>query len=1357
MSPSLAKAESSDEIIWPTQVQRRLPGGLCVGVDKSVWLVRSVPMGPVIDANSEQDALNAAIPLYSALGEIAEITRVGPVKRRRTAKGGYREVQILLVNIPRAFQPPRDHPNYAYMKDQFGSQIVLDRVLMLAIRLNDKLADFKGSGARIKEGFAGAIDRVAETIVSGQSPLSAYEQDRVIVSSALARAGLTVPTNEEFRVAEYWWTLGDYPDVPAASCADHMHFFDSPVAARAAANAGLDDCKKWPSTGSHTVTFASAAEFNLPFVPPVSGEAQWAAQLMNASALAISIRGRVEPGEVTMGELKRQSKRYMDDMVERANNNKATDITQEEMQADLSSLRDRYSGIGAPPVLTEASVLVAFDGYRDINNTRITPVVGLRAMSYRNERALSETMLCSPIRANPYLHDLPAEMIACSGIVSRTAVGDKGGLLLGFTELDRQPAWLDTMETGRLSLPPTMICAGGSGSGKTQLLLHMATQIARSGRPCVIFDPKALALDTVVPTPTGSTTMGELAVGDTVFGRDGAPCRVTSKSQVFEHPDLFAVHFSDGQVLHADGAHRWIVSTFQDRAADSRGQKFFTSNECRHAITVIDNLTNVSTDARLRTVTEVVNLIDNAGLDMGLSMQRVGQIVRSNGVAPVNTGKPARWDTQSVLKALRLHFEVEQERPGPGLTVTTTAQMHADGPRRDRASTRFAVPVANAIEGVEVNLGVPPYLLGVWLGDGSTNHKAITSGEVDLNDMVANLREEWSGSVDVAHDHDRTWRIDLNRNREMCLYGHSDYRARKRGGTDAESIYCATCARSGIVASDREVVNPSLHHLIKRVGVLGDKHIPLEYLRASVSQRLALLQGLMDTDGTVKRRGDLRLTLCNQQLANDALELIRSLGFKATFWSGPARITEPDPDNPGAKRSRVVGVEYVTTFRTSVPVFRLPRKLKAQPKTDSKRSRLNYITAIVPIESRPAQCIVVDSPDHSYLAGQFVVTHNSDSDHSPTVLGAGGIVRSLDDLVSADGAFDPIRFTIHDPRKIYDGLALASSTLSSINPWGSRREDYETDLRVSLSYGVDHGARCTGQALQIARDAGICPPEIADPVLKLARSDAMFRACVGLDPDADFDLRFEGLVLVKVGGANLELPDLDSKGSPSQGQRIGAALVRLIIFGSAAAVASRGGGAVCLDEAWIFLQSGLSELSRLARLARSQDVMPILFTQKITDALGADFEQHISRGLLLHMDSAAEARAACELFQMEPSEERISRFLARAERTAAGGTSENWDSFQALLGADGKAIRGAVGIYSDVRRRNVPVEIKLNDGFLRLSSTRPEDLRARDEAAQRASGQSATDMVKHPSGTVSTTPLPQASPGRPLPPLPPTR
>lgn len=87
--------------------------------------------------------------------------------------------------------------------------------------------------------------------------------------------------------------------------------------------------------------------------------------------------------------------------------------------------------------------------------------------------------------------------------------------------------------------------------------LHAGQMIIVAARPGV---GKALALDTPLPTPTGWTTMGDVAVGDELLGADGKPTRVVAATDVMLGRPCYEVEFSDGTVIVADAAHQWPTS-----------------------------------------------------------------------------------------------------------------------------------------------------------------------------------------------------------------------------------------------------------------------------------------------------------------------------------------------------------------------------------------------------------------------------------------------------------------------------------------------------------------------------------------------------------------------------------------------------------------------------------------------------------------------------------------------------------------------------------------------------------------------------------------------------------------------------
>jgi recombination protein RecA len=197
----------------------------------------------------------------------------------------------------------------------------------------------------------------------------------------------------------------------------------------------------------------------------------------------------------------------------------------------------------------------------------------------------------------------------------------------------------------------------------------------------------------------------------------------------------------------------------------------------------------------------------------------------------------------------------------------------------------------------------------------------------------------------------------------------------------------------------------SLPAQLRELGVLGDKHIPESYLHGSVAQRLALLQGLMDTDGTVSATGAevgrgagaarCEFSVVSKRLASDVHELLLGLGIKATLHEGPALL-----------KGRVVGTRYRLGFQTNLPVFRLPRKAARLIPLRTRRATLRYITTVEPVPSVPVRCIQVDHPSHTYLAGrECVPTHNTTValHAAASAQKAGGIAAFID----AEHALDP--------------------------------------------------------------------------------------------------------------------------------------------------------------------------------------------------------------------------------------------------------------------------------------------------------------------------------------------------------------
>jgi hypothetical protein len=908
---------------------------------------------------------------------------------------------------------------------------------------------------------------------------------------------------------------------------------------------------------------------------------------------------------------------------------------------------------------------------------------------------MSETWPCSNIRANPHLHDLPSQTIALSALPSISRVGDGDGAMLGLTETDRQPAYVSPDAAARTDGLPLMLIAGATGSGKR------------------------LSIDTQVPTPTGWTTVGEIKVGDQVFGRDGKPTTVLYLSDVEQKPDLFEVRLSDGQVIKADRDHQWIVETFADRHAHNHPRAVDFRRRWDHAQTDIAKLETAASAHGPDDESTVQQLWDIAGEILGDDcpwgtwfgvIQALDFVDAPHRHATRSElglkggGRPLRvYSTAIGLKALAARMRQtwgDERMSTSGERRMTTGEM-LDAGVAGPSGRHFAIRLPSSIEMPEADLPLDPYLFGVWLGDGTS----------------------CDGRIASARDSDQV--LDT----ETGLYDQDHMLA-------AFADFAATQSPS---KPKYEIATRGLATVLRLMGVKNNKHIPTAYLRASISQRIALLQGLMDTDGCVTSKGECVIALHDERLIDDTLELIRSLGIKASIHTYPntAPALKADIEAGNSTRRRTKDKHQIG-FWTTLPVCRLPRKARRLPAKINSRSTRLFITEIASTSPEPARCIQVDNDDHVWLTSGFVPNLNTmvllnladqyarsgnpvviidpkmGSDHTAAVMASGGQVASLDDLAKSDGVFDPLRFAISSEA----GVDMAASLMMSVNPWGSMAQDFETPLMSALRYGVDNGATCIGEALKMAERAGKAPSQLVKGAFDLAEASPMFRACMGVNPATEGLRVADGITLVKVGNAHLELPEPGTaRIDLTPQQRVCLALVRMMVFGSASALTNRT-GVVMLDEAWVFTGAGRSEVERLGRLARSQGVLPMLFTQRVSDAVNAGLAGYISRGLILPIQDKVEAAAACALFELEPTPERLHRITSRATVGGSDGSpgAPNWNSMRHLRDPQtGKTLRGSIGIYADLHGRAVPTEVIIPQSFMDRASTNPDDIRRRRE------------------------------------------
>ncbi len=268
--------------------------------------------------------------------------------------------------------------------------------------------------------------------------------------------------------------------------------------------------------------------------------------------------------------------------------------------------------------------------------------------------------------------------------------------------------------------------------------------------------------------------------------------------------------------------------------------------------------------------------------------------------------------------------------------------MGVDYPKPDVRTTReireslhrcHSIPLVSPVHFEPQPTPVDPYLLGAMIGDGCirTSNVQLALGDVEMAERV---REALPAGVVL-------WKVPGRQYHYSVTRG-----TRKRGGLPRQC-------------------NPVLSG-VRSLGLCGkrawEKWVPEPYLFNAVEVRLAVLQGLMDTDGYVDRRGIVQHYTTSEGLAADVAFLVQSLG-------GVARRSV----------KRTVGRDcYVTTVTlpNGTCPFRLSRKAqRVRPK--EKYPPRRFVEAVEYVGEKEAQCIAVDSPSRLYVTEHFIVTHNT--------------------------------------------------------------------------------------------------------------------------------------------------------------------------------------------------------------------------------------------------------------------------------------------------------------------------------------------------------------------------------------------
>ena len=238
------------------------------------------------------------------------------------------------------------------------------------------------------------------------------------------------------------------------------------------------------------------------------------------------------------------------------------------------------------------------------------------------------------------------------------------------------------------------------------------------------------------------------------------------------------------------------------------------------------------------------------------------------------------------------------------------------------------------VEFSKKDIPVPAYILGAWLGDGHSQTTALTSMDVELVN-------EWNSYADSIG-----MKVRVQENRQP----------------NKSKVYFITSGQQN-GSSDRNIM---MNHL-RELELINNKHIPSIYLHSSRNDRLNLLAGLIDTDGS-RIDETFIFTQKSERLTNDVVYLAKSLGFRVTCKKFKANS------------SKLVGEIDSEAFKVTIGgntheiPTRLPRK-QAREK-DKACNWLNYGIEVSAVGEGTYYGFTLAEDPH-FLLGDFTVTHNT--------------------------------------------------------------------------------------------------------------------------------------------------------------------------------------------------------------------------------------------------------------------------------------------------------------------------------------------------------------------------------------------
>lgn len=505
----------------------------------NVWLYARIPWTEsLLDGATNTQRIQAASTLRRFFDGLARLITPSMNEYRHLAQNQYRQFHLLTTNMPEPYTIPESMRGTrlgAWMQTSYLGEHTRKRMSIIGVKLH--------AGGTIKNSVKNEVkptllrramkllDGLAANIATGTIPYEEYLDDARLIGDIMTDAGLepfsqknpdgSWLADQMLTPMRSWWVPKTNSfSLPIIYENTHLHIFPDVDSAAQAQRLYQNHvpCDHWRIGVEYPATLFAITKSSMLHRAIENPNNLWIGQLMASSlaggsdALAVSVRGIVEPGRITGKQIESNARSLTKTMNDRARRGFDVKGPMQEHARKLDYMKAIYQMDDMPSTLIKLSAIIAVPGLPEQAERSITvsdSMTFTRFETSKQNLVMFDSMQpCSLLRVMPAELNWSSNMVAGAGVSSMAHAGDidpcknhgwetrKQGALLGFTETDRQPVYIATNTAATEDIEPIFVILGKTGSGKTMCLLNLAFQWSRIPAPdgsmtsVVLINPK---------------------------------------------------------------------------------------------------------------------------------------------------------------------------------------------------------------------------------------------------------------------------------------------------------------------------------------------------------------------------------------------------------------------------------------------------------------------------------------------------------------------------------------------------------------------------------------------------------------------------------------------------------------------------------------------------------------------------------------------------------------------------------------------------------------------------------------------------------------------------------------------------